>query len=545
MDRFWKILAGLEAILIALLAWTLFAEEGREADLAPAKDVSPEQPARSEQALDGVPLPLVKAADGSRVGMNGPSTVETLAEQGDPLGVVVYGVVRSEEGAPIDAAYVGLWRDAERAGLGQSAEGGSYAIAGMAPGTYEVRCTVTGYAPWMEEFTVQGESGFARLDLVLQPSLEIRIRFETPEGMSLRQALTGEQFAIPPHFLAIATAEAILADLPPMPYRFERYGLGNYLDRWDPRVQDELTDHWDGMLFVNRPPPFAVHAMHRHRVLASRSVGAVVEEIVFVVDPGKVLRGLASLRVQVLDGVSGRPIEGARLWYGTSQSGSSVRSDEDGVARVEHLPSGSIELSVHAEGRGRHQETVVLAPGEARDLGEVALYPAATVTGRVIDAQGRPVTGAILRARNLDSESAQFPDRPRSHTRVDGNGRFSMGGLAPGRTLLWAQSRESGLRSRPVMLVVEAGSEHEVEILAESTTPVSVEFEVPDGQAFFLGVFAGGTLEQYTTVYESRKVTLNLLRGSYELRLYDHDRVWAFTTIEVGHTPLATRLVPP
>src|SRR5215831_7724894 len=55
--------------------------------------------------------------------------------------------------------------------------------------------------------------------------------------------------------------------------------------------------------------------------------------------------------------------------------------------------------------RGGHGTTVPVqrtpAPGEVADLGDLPLKPGATLTGRVVDEQGRPVAGATVRAARL------------------------------------------------------------------------------------------------------------------------------------------------
>jgi hypothetical protein len=55
--------------------------------------------------------------------------------------------------------------------------------------------------------------------------------------------------------------------------------------------------------------------------------------------------------------------------------------------------------------RGGHGTTVPVqrtpAPGEVVDLGDLPLKPGATLTGRVVDEQGRPVAGATVRAARL------------------------------------------------------------------------------------------------------------------------------------------------
>ncbi len=68
------------------------------------------------------------------------------------------------------------------------------------------------------------------------------------------------------------------------------------------------------------------------------------------------------------------------------------------------------------------------------------LLPESTITGRVIDAAGRPVEGARVAHRSM-GPSFGFP---RDATRTDAEGRFRLGGLTPGTYRLIAHNDESG-----------------------------------------------------------------------------------------------------
>jgi hypothetical protein len=106
----------------------------------------------------------------------------------------------------------------------------------------------------------------------------------------------------------------------------------------------------------------------------------------------------------------------------------------DGRFEIADLPAGRFTLEARAEGcgllvaRGLEVPAADLVTAQRGvDLGTFTLPPGAGLSGHVVDADGTPVAGAVLRP------SPASPETPRP--RSDETGAFSFGGYVPGERL--------------------------------------------------------------------------------------------------------------
>jgi len=173
-----------------------------------------------------------------------------------------------------------------------------------------------------------------------------------------------------------------------------------------------------------------------------------------------VLRPARPLTVDVADADSGAPIVGARVTVGFHATGLEVRgageepsfiphpapyvdegvSDERGVCVLANAPARLTvfqRLIVRAWKKGFTAEfaAVTTRPRVDDERVELRLWPSATVKGRVVDAAGAPVAGAVVRSDGLEklwdvAFAAPFGDRPWAGTfattgvPTDGDGRY-------------------------------------------------------------------------------------------------------------------------
>jgi hypothetical protein len=119
-------------------------------------------------------------------------------------------------------------------------------------------------------------------------------------------------------------------------------------------------------------------------------------------------------------GPAGRPVSGARV----EAARGVAESDDEGRFRMSGLvPGATVSLAVQAAGL-RGGLPAVLVPPEGRSTRvEIHLERAASLEGRLTDAAGRPIAGALV--------TLQEPPSPRVLT--DDDGHFDLDGLAPGR----------------------------------------------------------------------------------------------------------------
>lgn len=131
---------------------------------------------------------------------------------------------------------------------------------------------------------------------------------------------------------------------------------------------------------------------------------------------------------QVLD-ARGRAVAGARVVQWVYERNREVRTDPDGRFRMRlSSASGYVRLRVEAEGHAHAMLELQPPEGGSMTLEPVRLTAENPLVGRVLDAQGLPVAGAVIRDRRSSIGT---------RTISDGEGRFQLGGLEPeGESLL-------------------------------------------------------------------------------------------------------------
>ncbi|WP_169977693.1 carboxypeptidase-like regulatory domain-containing protein [Tautonia rosea] len=101
---------------------------------------------------------------------------------------------------------------------------------------------------------------------------------------------------------------------------------------------------------------------------------------------------------RVVDHLGG-PVGGARVWAIREREGvGEATADEEGRFRLGPIEEGRA-IEVWAEGPGlarEHREGVLVFVGADRELDPLPLLPGTTMTGRAVDAEGRPIAGATI-----------------------------------------------------------------------------------------------------------------------------------------------------
>lgn len=162
-----------------------------------------------------------------------------------------------------------------------------------------------------------------------------------------------------------------------------------------------------------------------------------------------VLPGLSRVQGRVVD-LTGKAVPGAEVSrFATLRTGFSVLSrgapilalsGDDGRFVLDDVPAGSMRVSASRDGylSGESGELEVL-PGRDLEGVELVLRPGASVSGRVLDADGEPVAGVDV--------SVQMDDAPWGRGRgvaSDGDGRYRLPEVPPGLRTLVAQSDDGG-----------------------------------------------------------------------------------------------------
>lgn len=204
----------------------------------------------------------------------------------------------------------------------------------------------------------------------------------------------------------------------------------------------------------------------------------------------------AAVRGRVL-GTDGRPIANAlvRVWcrktkgpYGPVTGSmdfsriQEIRTDDDGKFQTPRELNIAHDYSIEAVALGCVSEStdfVNPAPGDFNVLPDLLLRRALklrTVSGRVVDRKGQPLSGATV------LESGDGPRKSRANT--DDQGRFQIGGVADGPACLFAE--KSGFRfggtligadEKAVELVLDRADEQPARMLKSLPWPTSREQE--------------------------------------------------------------------
>jgi len=392
---------------------------------------------------------------------------------------------------------------------------GVYAIAGMCPGTWRMRCEVEGCVK--QEFDhVVGTAPLQRLDLTLEPALVLPVFLLTTDGARLQAELM-KKLHITQGLQVIATEAPLAGDLEPTEHSsVGDIGLGRH--RMPDIARGSDPDGPDGVLELDRAPPVLATLLLRHVVLAQQPIVPGQRELRFEVDPGLLSARLAKVRMRVL-GVGGQPIPEATVRLSTAQGGGSGgKTDADGVLLVENALPGLTHVDVWAKDLERYAGHAVLPAGETTDLGDVVLTSPRVVRGRLVDGDGRGVGGTVQWTA-LDQWRPPQPMQDRRSAPADGDGNFELS-LGARRYLV----RGSSTDGRVGHAIIDAGQPATQRFVVAVATPTAVHIHAPDSFASYAVVvrsLAGDLLDVARIEARWREQMLKLPPGDYRIEIHD------------------------
>ncbi len=307
-------------------------------------------------------------------------------------------------------------------------------------------------------------------------------------------------------------------------------------------------------------------------------------EVEILLEPAGAVEGF------VFDAWTGEPIAGAAVWGGALRENLHATTAADGHYRLAPFPATGVgyTIQVRAQGYAEEQINVRIDPdgswshasvgwqdsqlidglrfGEGVDhpggqhamdgdvlpaLVSLPLIPELTISGRVVDADGEPVRGALARAQGYYwfMPGAGSPDE--ADTRTDDHGRFECSGLrtdishalaieAPGHAQLLVELEAPFTAVQdPGELVLEPGVSFVGRVVSSSGRPAQgIEVEIKrrrdaasdpppalrTGRGRDAGFRSFGWMKVLTD-HEGRFRHGGLTVGEYALHLEIHDRV--------------------
>jgi protocatechuate 3,4-dioxygenase beta subunit len=159
--------------------------------------------------------------------------------------------------------------------------------------------------------------------------------------------------------------------------------------------------------------------------------------------------GTSTIRGIVSD-LSGRPLRRAEVIaapIGARQEVRSTLSDTEGAFELTAMPGGRYRVAARRvgyvggnfNGTLRATEDIDLAEGTTKDGIRLALVPWSTISGRVVDEFGDPMSGALVQVLRLGYEGGRRQLVPAGGSRrTDDTGSYRLFGLAPGSYIVRA-----------------------------------------------------------------------------------------------------------
>lgn len=236
-----------------------------------------------------------------------------------------------------------------------------------------------------------------------------------------------------------------------------------------------------------------------------------------------VLRPGSEVRGTVVDD-QGKPLDrfrvtarvGSNKWFGGGEGAvsTSVRKSEDGTFELEGLKEGSYTVTATSKGYADSSEAKVDIPWNG-ELVEIVLPREASVSGVVVDLQGKPLEGALVRTSQNDFM------RSNKKNRTDEKGVFELKNVSPGEVRLRAEAPD--FAGSEWMEFTIAPAEVREGIVLEVRSPSKLTGELHRSQEKLakveinLNPLGGGGWEETRTDEEGRFEFEGLDPGEYEV----------------------------
>jgi hypothetical protein len=357
-------------------------------------------------------------------------------------GTVLHGRVFERTTDAAMSGMVEVLVDGVSRAVASTDERGRFVSGPFAAGEAELLVRPRGAAPIALDVTIDGVRERQRIDVAVDALQSIVVRVADASGAEVHtriSELLGPMRAFSTPLTAVATREkpgAVLAEDRRSPNHLHPIG-GFREDRRErkPRGGDAL-----GVLTLTEAGPAWVSLVFASQVIDSRLVEPDANEVLFTLDPERLLAVLATVRATIVDAATKAPLA-VDVWLHDDpwpMGPPSGTSGADGALVAEGVVPGSRFFCVAPDGYAQHVRRVSIVGGAVLDLGVVELHRSVTLAGRVHDAAGAPQV-VELRWGRVDAVTGAIDWVPQHSTVANADGTWELKGLEPA---LWTVSTE-------------------------------------------------------------------------------------------------------
>jgi RNA polymerase sigma factor (sigma-70 family) len=453
--------------------------------------------------------------------------------------ILLYGSATDPEGRPIELEWLGLQNELGVTRSLSKPGAGSYSLAGLAPGRYDLEARAEGFVSRREPLVVRADAEHQRHDLVLTSALAIPLRIVDENG-----ALWKEESNVWRGTLDVVVTsrepDAGLSGFRRSPG--DLYRAGEFLRKSDDEV--DVPRDCSGIVRARVAPPFFVSLILRDATLATQRVDGPLDEPLFTArhDELAALRG--GVHVRFVDATTGVVVRGgsANLDPPSASSGgpgSGTKTEDDGSATLEPFPPGLHRLRFFHPSYADTGRVVRVPSGRIEELGDVLVWPKATIRGSVLDVNGRPVSASVQVIPLAELHGPAELAIGDGHTAWVAGARFEFENVARGLLRVSVTIPEHARLVR----TIDASSGLVEGLVFQVEEGVRVVLRTPEewiGRQVTIADEAGAPLETWTV--SGTSIPTRLARGRYELWLGRAERVDSRQELVVGDAPLVVDL---
>ena len=293
-----------------------------------------------------------------------------------------------------------------------------YLLVEEPPGTYVVVVKAPGYRTMTAQAQLAASVAESSVTLTVRPERQLVVRWRADDGRPIAEALTELPDAEDHVELAIVLTKFRWREefLPPTSARLAFVqknllisadgpnGAGAYEVKFDePPIAHDGSDVFT-RLAIEEDGPLWISAFSRGERVDLLPIGVDDTEVSVVTALSELSRQGCSLKVVIVDDLTGAPIESAWCSIDGDEAGDTT-SDAQGRLVLEHLRPGPARVTFFAERNTFQNVWCVLRTGETIDLGTVRLNQQfAALYFRIVDQNGALAVGVPFELVELEGE---------------------------------------------------------------------------------------------------------------------------------------------